>query len=53
MEKRTPVVESSSSFDIEVSLPPLKEELYIVLEVAPKNDQRLIHFAKAKLQVLN
>lgn len=53
VEKRTPIIESSLSFDIEVSLPPSKEELYIVLEVAPINDQRLIHFAKAKLQSLN
>jgi hypothetical protein len=53
MKKRTPIVESSSSSDSEVSLPSLKEELYTVLEVTPKNDQRLVHFAKAKWQVPN
>jgi hypothetical protein len=53
VKKRTPIVESSSSSDSEVSLPSLKEELYIVLEATPKNDQRLVHFAKAKWQVLN
>jgi hypothetical protein len=49
VKKRTPVVENSSSFDNEVSLPPSKE----YCEVAPKNDQWLIHFAKAEVQVLN
>jgi hypothetical protein len=34
----TIVVKSSSSFDIEVSLPPLGKKLYTMLEVAPKND---------------
>jgi hypothetical protein len=34
MKKMTIVVESSSSFNSEVSLPPSEEELYIVLEAA-------------------
>jgi hypothetical protein len=38
MKKRTPVVEKSSSFDNEISLPPSKKINYIVLEVALKND---------------
>jgi hypothetical protein len=53
MKKKTPIVERFSSFDNEVSLPLSKEQLYIVLEVAPKNDQQLIHFAKVEQQVLN
>ncbi len=39
VKKRTPIIESFSSFDSEVSLPPSKKELYIVLEATPKNDQ--------------
>jgi len=38
MKKRTSIIENSSSFDSEISLPPSKKELYIMLEVAPKND---------------
>jgi hypothetical protein len=53
VKKRTQVVESSSSFDNEVSLPPSKEEFYIMLEATPKNDQWFIHFAKAALIVFN
>jgi hypothetical protein len=48
MKKRTPIIESSSSFDSEVSLPPSKEELYTMLEVAPISYQWLDHFVKAK-----
>jgi hypothetical protein len=47
MKKRNTIVESSSSFDNEISLSPSKE-LYFVMEVAPKNDQQLVCFAKAK-----
>jgi hypothetical protein len=46
------VVESFLSFDSEVSIPPLKETLYIVLEATPKNDQWLVLFVNAKRQVL-
>ncbi len=35
VKKRTIVIESSNN---EVSLPPLEEKNYIMLEVAPKND---------------
>jgi hypothetical protein len=38
VKKRIPIVESSLSFNNEIALPPL-EELYIVLEVALKDDQ--------------
>jgi hypothetical protein len=38
VKKRIPVIENSSKFDNEISLPPSKEKLYIVLEAAPKND---------------
>jgi hypothetical protein len=38
MKKRTIVIESSSSFDNEVSLPPSEKELYTMLEATPKND---------------
>ncbi len=38
MKKRTLIIDSSSNSDSEVSLPPLEEKLYIVLEAAPKND---------------
>jgi hypothetical protein len=38
MKKRTPIIDSSSNSDNEVPLPPSEKELYIVLEVAPKND---------------
>ncbi len=53
MKKRIPVIDNSSSSDSEVSLPHLEEELYIVLEVPPKNDQQLVHFAKVNRQVHN
>ncbi len=46
MKKRNPIIESSSNFDNEVSLSPSKE-LYSMLEVAPKNDQRLVRPMKA------
>jgi hypothetical protein len=52
MKKRTTMVKSFSSFDSEVPLPPL-EELYVVLEVAPKNDQQLVRFLKVKWEVPN
>jgi hypothetical protein len=52
VKKKTLVVESYNSYNNEVSLPPSKE-FYIVLEVAPKNDQRLVCFVKAKWKVLN
>jgi hypothetical protein len=39
VKKRTPVIENSSNFDGEISLPPSEEKLYIVLEAGPKNDQ--------------
>ncbi len=53
MKKRELVVESSLSFDCEVSLPPLEEALYIVLEATPKSDQWLVLFTNAKWQVPN
>ncbi len=53
MKKRIKVVDSLSSFESEVSLPLLKEELYIMLEVTPKNGRWLVHFVKAKRQVPN
>jgi hypothetical protein len=37
MKKRTIIVESSSSSNCEIALPP-SEELYTMLKVAPKND---------------
>ncbi len=46
MKKMTIVVESSSSFDIEVSLPPLEEKLYTMLEAAPQMTSSL--FASRK-----
>jgi hypothetical protein len=52
MKKKTPIIENSSRFNNEISLPPL-EELYIVLEATPKNDQWFICFTKAKWQVPN
>jgi len=52
MKKRNTVIKSSSNFDHEVSLSPSKK-LYSVMEVAPKNDQQLVCFAKAKQQVPN
>jgi hypothetical protein len=48
VKKKTIVIESSSSFNNEVSLPPLEEELYTMFKAAPKNDQWLIHFMKGK-----
>jgi hypothetical protein len=53
VKKRDIVIKSSSSYDSEVSLPPLKEEIYSMLVVAPKNDQWLVHFMKAKRDVPN
>lgn len=50
--KRNTVIESYLNFDKEISLSPLKK-IYSMLEVALKNDQRLIHFVKAKWHVLN
>ncbi len=38
VKKRIPIIDSSSSSESEVSIPPLEEKLYIMLEVAPKND---------------
>jgi hypothetical protein len=51
VKKRTIVVESSLSFNNEVLVPPLEEELYTMLEAAPKNGQWFVHFVKAKWQV--
>jgi hypothetical protein len=48
VKKRNIVIESSSSSNNEISLPPSKEKNYSMLEVAPKNDQHLVRFAKAK-----
>jgi hypothetical protein len=48
VKKRNTIIESSSSFNNEVSLPLTKEKNCIVLEVAPKNDQQLVRFAKTK-----
>jgi hypothetical protein len=39
MKKSDTIVESSLSFDNEILLPPSKEALYTMLEVAPKTDQ--------------
>ncbi len=39
MKKSDTIVESSLSFDNEILLPPSKETLYTILEVAPKTDQ--------------
>jgi hypothetical protein len=47
VKKRNPIIESFSNFDNEVSLSPSKE-LYSMLEVAPKNDQRLVCPMKTK-----
>jgi hypothetical protein len=52
VKKRTTIIKSSSSFDSEVPLPPL-EELYVVLEAAPKNDQQLVRLLKVKWEVPN
>jgi hypothetical protein len=38
VKKRIEVIESSSSFDSEISLPLSKKELYTMLEATPKND---------------
>ncbi len=38
MKKRIPTVESSSSFNNDISLPLSEEELYTTLEATPKND---------------
>jgi hypothetical protein len=38
MKKKNTVIESSSSSNNEISLPLSREQLYFVLEVAPKND---------------
>jgi hypothetical protein len=39
MKKMTLIIENFSSSNSEVSLPPSKEELYIMVEATPKNDQ--------------
>jgi hypothetical protein len=49
MKKMNTIVESSSNYGSEVSLPPMEEKLDTMLEVAPKNDQWLVHFTKIKL----
>ncbi len=51
VKKRTSIIENSSSSDSEISLPPFEEFFYIVLEVAPKNDQWFVRFTKAKQKV--
>ncbi len=53
MKKMTLVIENFSSSNSEVSLPPSKEELYIMVEATPKNDQQVVRFTKAKRWVPN
>jgi hypothetical protein len=53
VKERNTIVESFLNFNNEVSLPPLEEKLYTMLKVAPKNDQWLVYFTKAKQYVPN
>ncbi len=47
MKKRTPLIDSFSNSNNEVSLPPSKEKLYIVLEVGSKMTNNLLALQKS------
>jgi hypothetical protein len=53
MKKRDIIINNFSSSNNEVSLPPSEEKLYSMIVVAPKNDQQLVRFMKAKRQAPN